>query len=272
MRPAPLQISWGIGYPGATGLDAIDALLTDERHVPDGDAANFTEALIHLANGQFCFDPPEAPEVGPLPALEHGAVTFGCLSQPRKITYPTINLWAGILAEVPGSRLTLGYHGMDDKANIARIKEVLAARNIGVERLTILGVAPHLEFLDRYNRIDIALDTFPYSGGLTTLEALWMGVPVVTFPGESCAGRHAAGHLWSIGLEELIAGDRADYQKLATELAVDGERLAGLRSGLRARLTESPLCDGVGFASDFLTAVRSAWLQRCEAGENSATY
>ena len=264
MRPAPLQISWGIGYPGATGLDAIDALLTDERHIPPGDEANFKERLIHMRHGQFCFDAPkDAPDVGPLPAEENGFLTFGCLNQPRKITAAVLEAWAAILGQVPGSKLLLGYEGMDDQANAARITEALG---VAPERLTILGGASHGDFLGRYNRIDIGLDTFPYSGGLTTLEALWMGVPVLTFPGESPAGRHAAGHLWTIGHGQFIAGDVGGYIKLAAELAGDADRLARLRSGLRATVAASPLSDGPGFADDFLSAVRQLWRQRCQQG------
>ena len=165
-RPAPLQISWGIGYPGSTRLGAIDALLTDDRHVPPSDAANFKEHLLHMPHGQFCFDPPgDAPDVAALAANETGAITFGCLSQPRKIAAAVLEAWAAILNRVPGSRLTLGYKGMDDQANVSRITAALAAEGIAPERLTIQGGAPHAEFLGRYNQIDIALDTFPYTGG-----------------------------------------------------------------------------------------------------------
>lgn len=267
MKPAPLQISWGIGYPGATGLDTIDALLTDARHIPPADEVNFKERLVHLPQGQFCFDPPrDAPDVAALPAIGNGHITFGCLSQPRKISGDVLDAWAGILRAVPDSRLILGFKGMTDGANVARLTDALGAEGIAPERLTLLGGAPHDEFLGRYNRIDLALDTFPYSGGLTTLEALWMGVPMITFPGQSCAGRHAAGHLSAIGLHQLIAEDLGGYVELAVQLAGDPDRLADLRAGLRRQLATSPICDGAGFAADFLAAVRGLWRQRCGAG------
>ena len=267
MKPAPLQISWGIGYPGATGLDAIDALLTDARHIPHHDAANFKERLLHLPQGQFCFDPPvDAPDVSSLPAIGNGHITFGCLSQPRKINGMVLDAWSRIFAAVPDSRLILGYGGMDDAANVSRIIDEFGAGGISPDRITILGSAPHGDFLGRYNMVDLSLDTFPYSGGLTTLEALWMGVPMITFPGKSCAGRHAAGHLSAMGLNELIADDLDGYRELAVKLAGDTERLAGLRAGLRSRLAASPICDGPGFAADFLAAVRDLWRERCIEG------
>ncbi|MEE2761695.1 MAG: tetratricopeptide repeat protein, partial [Pseudomonadota bacterium] len=164
LKPAPLQVNWTIGYPSTTGITAMDAILSDSRHIPPGDETEFEESLAFLPNGHFCFDPPaDAPDVQPLPAKANGFVTFGSFNQPRKTNSHVLDAWARILAEVPHSRLLLAYAGMDDSANRKRIED-----NLGecATRVEILGRVNRHEVLARYNRIDIGLDTFPYSGGL----------------------------------------------------------------------------------------------------------
>ena len=130
-------------------------------------------------------------------------------------------------------------------------------------RVVFLDESPHLDLLRTYNSIDIALDPFPYGGGLTTCEALWMGVPVITCPGETFAGRHSLSHLSNVGLTETIAGNLDEYVALAVSLAGDLERLAGMRAGLRQRMADSPLCDGKRFAENFVQLLRGAWREWC---------
>jgi predicted O-linked N-acetylglucosamine transferase (SPINDLY family) len=191
--------------------------------------------------------------------LERGHVTFGCFNNPAKITPRIVAVWASILRRVTGSRLLLKYKGMDDPSVRGRLAEIFAAQGIELGRLEFLGSSPHPELLGEYRRIDIALDTFPYSGGLTTCEALWMGVPVITCPGETFASRHSLTYLSNLELTETIARDWDEYVDLAVALAGDLPRLGALRSGLRERMAASPLCDGKRFAANLMVVLRQVW-------------
>jgi predicted O-linked N-acetylglucosamine transferase (SPINDLY family) len=207
-----------------------------------------------------CYDPPGyASPVSPLPALQQGYVTFGCFNNPTKINRRVIEVWANVLSRLPKSRLVLKYKGMSTLSIAQRMADSFAVRGIDPQRLEFLGFSPHAESLAEYNRIDLALDPFPYSGGLTTCEALWMGVPVVTCPGETFASRHSLSHLSNVGLTEMIAQDLDEYVELAVSLASGLPRLAALRSALRERMAASPLCDGKRFATNFASLLHDVW-------------
>jgi protein O-GlcNAc transferase len=255
-RPAPLQITWA-GYVGTTGLEAIDYLLADRYHVPPEAESYYCEKVLRMPDGYVCFDAPaDAPPVGPLPALTGRGVTLASFSNPAKITPPVVAAWAQILRRLPDARLLLKYRGLDSRASSERLRRLFAAEAISADRVELLGWSPHADLLSLYNQVDLALDTFPYSGGLTTCEALWMGVPVVTWPGMTFAGRHALSHLSTVGLTETIADSRDHYVELAVRVAKDLPHLAALRSGLRARMAASPLCDGQRFAEHLLALLR----------------
>lgn len=260
-RPAPVQITW-IGYPGTTGLTAMDYLLADARLVPEGEDASYSEKVLRLPDGAVCFDPPgEAPTVTPLPAQANGFVTFGCLNNPAKLNAGVLELWAKLLRLVPGSRLRLQYRGLDDPPTAAALRGRFAGAGGDPECLQLAGGGERSAILAGYQQVDLALDPFPYGGGLTTCEALWMGVPVITSPGPTFASRHAASHLTAAGLAELIAADHDDYLKRAADLAADQPALARLRQELRPRLAASPLCDGQRFARHWLQILQSACSQ-----------
>jgi predicted O-linked N-acetylglucosamine transferase (SPINDLY family) len=262
-RPAPVQMTWA-GYVGTTGLSAIDYLIADRFHVPLGAEEFYREKVLRLPDGYVCYEPPRyAPPVGPLPARASGRVTFGCFNNTAKITPPVVALWAAILHRLPGARLVLKYHWLDDAGLRQRLTGLFAAAGVPADRLELLGSTTHVEQLGQYNHIDLALDPFPYAGGLTTCEACWMGVPVLTCPGQTFAGRHSFSHLSNIGLVETIARDRAEYLGLAVGLAGDLPRLADLRTGLRERMAGSPLCDAERFADQFSRALRQAWRDYC---------
>ena len=258
-KPAPVQITW-IGYEGTTGLAAMDYLLADRYVIPEGSEQYYRERVLRMPDGYLCYDPPEAaPPAGPLPAGERGHVTFGSFNNPAKITAEVVAVWAEILRRCPAARLALKYREFGDSTVKQRYLELFAARDVAPQRLDLLPASSYAEYLATYQKIDIVLDPFPFSGGTTTCEALWMGVPVVTCPGETFASRHSLSHLSNVGLTETIAGDLNDYVELALSLAGDLPRLAALRAGLRQRMAVSPLCDRKRFASNLAALLRDVW-------------
>ena len=264
LKPAPVQISWGIGYPGSTGLSAIDILLTDNHHVTPTENELFHERVVQMPDGVASYEPPAyAPPVSSLPVDSNGTITFGSFNQSRKINDAVLDSWAKILGAVADSRLLLKYTGLDDPANIARIEKAMTAHDVDPNRVISEGGEPHEVFLERYNAVDIGLDTFPYSGGITTCEALWMGVPVITFPGAIIASRHATSHLSTIGLTDMIAPDLDGYFELASQLAQDPDRLREIRAQLRDQMASSPLCDGPKFAQNFGRIMTEIWVNWC---------
>jgi predicted O-linked N-acetylglucosamine transferase (SPINDLY family) len=265
-KPAPIQLTW-IGYVGTTGLAAMDYLVADRYHVPTDAEPYYTERILRLPDDYVCFEPPAAaPPVGPVPAAERGQVTFGSLNNPAKISTAAVALWSQILHRVAGSRLVLKYRGLGSQLASSRLCSLFAAQGIEANRLELLDWSPYRESLSTYARIDVALDTLPYSGGLTTCESLWMGVPVVTCPGESFASRHSFSHLSNVGMTETIARDREEYMEIACRLAGDLSHLADLRANLRQRMASSPLCDGQRFAANLGQLLREAWRRWCDEG------
>ncbi len=256
-RAAPVQISWA-GYVGTTGLAAMDYLLCDRFHVPPELESKISEQPLRMPNGYIAFQPPSyAPDVTELPAVSAGYVTFCTMNNVCKINEPAVDVWADILRAVPKSQVLLKYKGFDDPGVQSRLREQFKTRGVSPERIQLEGQTPHVDHLNAHNRVDIALDPFPYSGGLTTCESLWMGVPVVTCPAARFASRHSLSHLSNAGLTETIATDKDDYIRIAVELARDLPRLQDLRQSLRPRMCASPLCDLDQFALDFTEALLS---------------
>lgn len=249
-RAAPVQATW-LGYVGTTGLANMDYLICDRYHVPPELERFHTEQTLRLAAGYACFESPAAaPSVSSLPAAQTGIVTFGCFNNPVKINSKLAAVWGRVLAAVPGSRLVLKYRGLDESSNQARLARILCDQGIAADRVTFLGGGSRCDFLAGYQAVDLALDTAPYSGGLSTCEALWMGVPVLTCPGRTFASRHSLSHLTNAGFEETIATDPDDLVALAVAWSCDLDRLAQVRSTMRERLLVSPLCNAAAFAAD----------------------
>ena len=254
-RPAPLQVTW-IGYEGSTGLSAIDYLLADRHMVPEEAEAFCAEKVLRLPECYLCYDPPdEAPPVGPLPAAQAGYVTFASCNNLAKVNAEVVAAWAEILRRVAGAKLLLKYRGLEDAATREHFAGLFAAHGISADRLIMEGWSTLAELFAAHNRIDIALDPFPFCGGVTTCNALWMGVPVITWPGETFAGRHSLSYLQNVGLTETIAGSREEYINIAAGLAGILPRLADLRAGLRQRMDGSPLCDGKRFAGNWMSLI-----------------
>ncbi len=263
LRPAPLQISW-LGYPNTTGMATLDYRLTDAIADPDGADRFYTERLLRLENGLTCFLPPtDAPDPGPLPAGGSGRVTFGSLNNLVKLNDQVIALWSRVLRQVPGARLLLFRDMLQGKV-AERVQSGFEQHGINSSQLELRHEAGSGNtYLNVYQEIDIALDPFPWNGHVTSCEALWMGVPVIALLGPAHRGRLAASVLHQVGLESLVARDPDDYVHIASELARDVRGMEQLRSGLRQRVAESPLCDGPGMALEVEAIYRKLWHHWC---------
>lgn len=261
-RLAPVQVKWVGMQNHSTGLAEMDWFLTDRWETPDGYEDFYSERLLRLPDGYVCYSPPPyAPAVAPTPASRNGYVTFGCFNNLAKITPYVLAAWTTILTRLPTARLILKTHQFSDPPTADRIRSALAPVS---DRVTLRGSSGHRAFMGEYNDIDIALDPFPYSGGLTTIEALWMGVPTVMMPGETFAERHSFSHMSNAGLHGWDATDVAGYVDLAVARASDVVALAELRAGLRDRVRASPLCDAPRFGRNLGQALRHAWTDWCE--------
>lgn len=248
-RPAPVQVSW-IGYPDTTGLCAMDYRFTDSRADPEGASdVLHTETLVRLESGFLCYEPPaSSPDPAHLPARRNGYITFGSFNNLSKVSAEIIQTWSEILRRVPGSKLVLKAHGLGDASVCAMIHARFRSHGIDTSRVECLGhIAEMSRHLAAYHRIDIALDTYPYHGTTTTCEALWMGVPVVTWAGDRHVSRVGKSLLTAVGLASCVADDQLAYIDLAVILANDPGKLEALRDGLRERMRNSPLMDAAGF-------------------------
>jgi protein O-GlcNAc transferase len=254
-RPAPLAASW-IGYLGTTGLTSIDYRLTDAIADPPGLTQRLHTEKLWRMPALWSYAPPRVPEVAALPAGRAGHVTFGSANNPAKVTQATLDLWSDVLDAVPGSRMLV--HAHDDP--LCRDRLAQAFRSRGYEgRVAFFSRAPLGQYLRIFAAMDVVLDTVPYNGGTVTCDALWMGVPVVTLPGDRPFSRTGAATLQAAGMPEWIAADARDYVSIAARLASNIPELAFVRSRLRARVAASRLADGAAMARDFADAVDSMW-------------
>ncbi|WP_323846721.1 tetratricopeptide repeat protein [Microbulbifer magnicolonia] len=264
-EPAPLHVKWVGGLINTTGLQAMDYLLSDAVETPPGVDDQYIEKLIRLPDDYICYMPRgNAPELSRLPALDNGYVTFGCFNNPSKLNDVVLGKWASIMHRVADSRLFLKGMQFDSEEFVERTRSTLERLGVERHRLILEGHSQHYQLLEAYNRVDIALDPWPYSGGLTTCEALLMGVPVITLPGPSFAGRHSATHLTNAGLPELVVDSWERYESLAIELASDLASLSRIRRGLRQQLKRSPVCDYKRFARHLGIALRAIWQRYCD--------
>jgi predicted O-linked N-acetylglucosamine transferase (SPINDLY family) len=245
-RPAPVQLSW-LGYPASTGLAQIDARATDafaDPEAPDADAP-----LVRLPDGFLAFMPPEVPA----PAREAGPPTFASFNNAAKLGPRTVACWAAILRAVPEARLLLKALSFEDPGVVARFRRLFEGYGVDPARVVFVGwVGEPGGHLALYSRVDVALDPFPYNGTLTTLEALWAGVPVVTLAGDRHAARVGTAILTRIGRADLVAADESAYVRLAA----DAIRLPADRAALRAALAASSLMDGRRVARGLEAAYR----------------
>ena len=249
-RPAPVQLAWFNSF-ATSGLACFDGIIGDDAVIPADEEGFYTERVLRVPGTYLAFEVFHAvPDVVPPPCNSNqGRLTFGALASAYKLNDLTLDIWTRILLSSPTSRMLIRAPTLAEPSNRDHLRARLVARGVAGERVDLEGGAAHVDFLRSYDRIDIALDTFPYNGGTTTTEALWQGVPVLTYVGDRWVARTSASLLRAAGLDDWVARDEADLVAKASALARDPAapaRLAALRAGMRARLAASAACDTAG--------------------------
>ena len=262
-RPAPIQMDFG-GI-NTTGMRQVDYRLTDGQLDPPGSEQYYLERSIHLPGGMVCYRPPGfAPAVGPLPAMRNGRVTFGSFNGSQKVHPDLVSLWSAVMNAVEGARLLMKFPGGDDPVLAGHYLRLFEQRGVHRDRIQICGWLSPEAHLDLYNQVDIALDSYPFNGCLTTLEGLWMGVPIVTLAGQTLISRVGLSILSRVGLEHLAASTVGEYVERAVVLARNTKALGQIRSSLRPRMAGSSLCDSKAYVRDLEAAYRRVWRQWCD--------
>jgi len=264
-KPAPVQINW-IGYPATTGLSTIDYKIVDSYTDPPGMTERFyTEKLIRMPETFLCYLPDsDSPDIGELPALTSGHITFGSFNNFAKVSPEILQLWTNILQSIPDSRLIMKAKSLSDKSTREYVAELFSLKGITAGRIELLSWEPSVKrHLENYNRIDIALDTFPYNGTTTTCEAIWMGVPVITLAGKSHASRVGVSLLSNIGISDLIAETPDKYIEITINLSKDLNKLQSLRKILRNMMECSPLTDSKQFTRNLERCYYNIWEDWC---------
>lgn len=264
-RPAPVQLSaWT--HPHGVGLETMDYVFSDPVTIPASDRGLFMERIWDLPLVLPLCSPHEAPLVSPPPAARAGRTTFGCLNRLTKVTDPVIALWARLLRACPDADLLLKDRSLNDAAERRRMTESFARHGVSAERLRFMGASSRYDHLAAYGEVDIALDPFPLNGGVTTVEALWMGVPAVAMLGAASPSRASAAIMTCIGLSDWVAESPDDYVAVAAAKAADREGLAALRGGMRERFLKSPAGDIAFYTRAVERAYREMWRRWCRDG------
>jgi predicted O-linked N-acetylglucosamine transferase (SPINDLY family) len=258
-RAAPVQASF-LGYPSSTGVPNIDWLIADSVVAPTEHESLYSEKVMRLPNTVFCF----APETQyPFPDYNQShaqrPLTFGSFNNVPKLTPHTLKLWASILEQVPGSKLLLKAPSFKDESAIKIFTQRLLAEGVDPSRLEFRGPVGLTDMMAEYADVDIALDPVPYNGGTTTLQAMWMGVPVVVKAGNNFVSRMGASFMSAADLGDWVAETDADYVQIAKQMAADRQALLNLKKGLRQRLLNSPAWDVDQYAKDFGDCLHKMW-------------
>jgi len=262
-KPAPVQVSW-LGYGYTSGLRAIDYFLATDSLVPAGCEQYFSEAIYRLPRTPYCYlPPPNMPDVEPLPARQKGFVTFACFSRSLRLNDRVVETWCRILQAIPKSILMLNCKTFVDPAARSLFASRFKRCGVDPDRVKLVFTTPQTATWAAYNTVDIALDPFPHNAGTTTVEALWMGVPVLTLAARPPLGTIGATVLGLLGMNDWIAKDEGAYVRIAVQASRDLQTLGTLRNGLRKRMEASALCDGVTFARDVEHTLRNMWRRWC---------
>lgn len=261
-KPAPVQVTW-LGYWASTGVSAIDYVLADKESLPASLQDQFTEKVWYLPNTRMCFSAPrESIAVSQLPTQHNGYITFGSFQNMSKINDDVLALWSKVLEAIPTARLRLQNKQLNDESMQQSLKDRLSKMNIASERVTMLGSVSRQRYLEAHSEVDIVLDTFPFSGGTTTCEALWMGVPTITLAGQTMIARQGASMLTCAGLKDWVASTGNEYINIAINKASDINALAELRARLRSQVQASPLFDASTFARNLENALHDMWEEK----------
>lgn len=263
-RPAAVQVTM-FGYPNTTGLRCFDARITDDVYDPPGPTdARSTEPLLRVPDLCWVYRPPaDAPPVGPLPGAAQKGFTFGCFNNPAKASDACLDAWAAVLRAVPGSKLLMT--GSQSNAGAKRILDRFTQAGILRDRVQLLPRVGFADYLAAFGRIDLSLDPFPFNGGITTADSLWMGAPVLTVAGETYVGRQGVAIQTRLGFTEFVVGSPAELPERAKTWAGRRAELAEIRAGLRERMAASVVCDAVRYVRNLEVAFRRLWQQRLPA-------
>lgn len=260
-KPAPLQATW-MGYPMTTGMRAIDYFLTDRYYSPAGLLdEQFTEKLLRLPAAAPYVPSPAAPAIEPAPSLEHGYITFGSFNRANKLNRSVIACWSALLRAVPQAKILLA--GMPSEQMIDMLRGWFDEEEIAADRLSFHAITNIRDYLALHRHVDVCLDTWPYTGGTTTLNALWMGVPTLTMVGQTLPSRVGATILSHQELDQFIAHDEADFLQKGVSIAADLSALANMRMGMRARISNSAAGQPALIAAGVESALRTMWQRWC---------
>ena len=261
LKPAPVQVTW-LGYFATTGVKEIDYILGDHFVIPVNEEHHFSEKIKRLPETYFCFTQPNVSlEINELPAIKNGHITFGCFNNFSKVNEEVISLWARLLIAVEGSRLFLKARQLQDPCILMRTIDTFRSLGVSSERLILEGQTSRLQYFKSYHKVDIGLDPFPYPGGTTSVESLWMGVPVITKKGKSFIAHNGETIAKNSGQEDWIALDESQYLEKAIHFSSDLKSLNDLRARLRGQILASPLFDAERFARNFELALSEMWTE-----------
>ena len=258
-KPAPVQVSW-VGYPGSTGIPEIDYLIGDPFVTPENMNGHFTEKIFRLPNIWVCFTAPDFDvQISDLPVIKNGYVTFGSFNHLSKINDEVISLWSKILKSIPNSKIFLKTKQLNNSYLKEKIISKFKENGINLNSIILEEGTSRSKLLNSYNKVDIALDPFPYSGGVTSLEAIWMGVPVLTKKGFKFASRTTESIIHNSGMSDWVANDENEYVKKAIKFSTNLELLTGINKSLRQVALESPLFNSTLFAKQLNNAFWEMW-------------
>ncbi len=258
-KPAPLQVSW-LGYFATTGLAEMDYFIADEVGVPTENQAQFVEKIKYLPDTRLCFTAPTAAiEIASLPALINGYITFGCFQNMAKVSDEVLDLWAEVITASPNAKFRWQCKSFKDTSVADSLTNRLVQRGVPAKNIILLASAEREEYLAAHNKVDVILDTFPFPGGTTTCEALWMGVPTLTLAGNTLISRQGASLLTAAGLGDWVAKTKAEYLDKSLLFCSDLVKLSKLRAGLRAQVLVSPLFDATRFAKNMEQLLWEIW-------------
>jgi protein O-GlcNAc transferase len=248
-KPAPVQVAY-LGYFATTGVAQMDYILGDAYVTPLRDAHHFSERIWQLPDSYWCYTPPgQDSVVAPLPMISNGYITFGCFNNTSKINPKVLDLWARILTDLPNARLILKARQLNDEHLRQALVDEFVVRGVDSDRVTCQRWSNMADYLKAYGEVDVALDPFPFPGGTTSMDGLWMGVPVISMRGDRLVGHNAETIAHNLGLASWLCSDADEYHALALSCAQRTDELALLRESLRERMRQSPLMDGQRFAT-----------------------